>query len=180
MTSHEGKDPECCPINIESSAQTNSEIELNVIEHVMTSESIRQGIHHGAGNADQPSAKRSDLIEQVMRMTNDDRIVIPFLDAVARSTEILSATGRLLASPPSPFPLGTPLAVWVEPSTGFETHWRSLLPTRERSMWNDLEFYRSIVGAAVCETGKDFCCPYEELEHLRLTASNGLYNHGEN
>lgn len=133
--------------------------------------SSQRGVHHGSGSELEPKVSRAELIEQVMRMSNDDRLVIPFLDAVAGSTEILTATGRLLASPPSPFPLGTPLAVWVEPETRCEKMWRTLLPTRERSLWVDLEFLRAIVGDNSGSQEVRFCCPYEELEHLRLAAN---------
>ena len=180
MASCDREEPEGCQNDIGCSEQRISESEVYLVKSVVTNLSICKGVHHGAGNSDLPIAKRSELIEQVMRMTDDDRIVIPFLDATAGSTEILSATGRLLASPPSPFPLGSPLAVWVEPSTTLKLQWRSLLPTRERSMWDDLVFYRSIMGDMSCEAENEFCCPYEELEHLRLIVSNGLYDNREN
>ena len=180
MNSSDRKEPEGCQNEIDSSEQNNFDTGEIVINSVVTKLSICLGVHHGIGDTNQSIAKRSELIEQVMRMTDDDRLVIPFLDASAGSTEILSATGRLLASPPSPFPLGSPLALWVEPSAKLKLHWRSLLQTCERSMWDELVFYRSIMKDVSCETVNEFCCPYEELEHLRLTASNSLYDNREN
>lgn len=147
------------------------------------------GVHHGSTASNSCNVARNLLVEQVMRMTDDDRILLPFLDAPAASVEILAATGRLLASPPTPFPLGTPLSVWVAAeaadavgnSHGEDiTGWRSRLPVRERTLWDDLEFLRLIVGALHTERPTQFCCPYEELEHLRLTTSSGMTRHEGN
>jgi len=164
------KDADQDHIGDDSTSAERKQRQVGIAGH--GTESIQQrGVHHGSTIELEPTVTRAELIEQVMRMSDDDRLVIPFLDVIAGSTEILTATGRLLASPPSPFPLGTPLAVWVEPETRCEPLWRGLLPQRERSLWGDLEFLRAIVGI---DTGGDdisFCCPYEELEHLRLASS---------
>ena len=168
MSSQERIEPEVNPKDISCSEQILVNNNVKKDADKVKSQKIFQGIHHGDTFIDQPYIKRSDLIEQVMRMTNDDRIVILFLDAAAGSTEILSATGRLLASPPSPFLLGSPLAVWVEPSTRFDENWRSNIPDRDQSLWKDLEFYRALLGNTDKESAEVFCCPYEEIENLRL------------
>lgn len=131
------------------------------------------GIHHGLVQGESTSVSRQELIEQVMRMTNDDRLLLPFLDAPAGSEQLLSATGRLLAAPPTPFPLSTPLAAWVGAESTCTSEWRSLIPQGDRSLWEDLEFLRSVVGS-LGDSTSSFCCPYEELEHLRLAASSGF------
>ena len=155
----------------DDSTSTEHEPRQDGIAGHSTESGQQRGVHHGSTSELEPTVTRAELIEQVMRMSDDDRLVIPFLDVVAGSTEILTATGRLLASPPSPFLLGTPLAVWVEPGTRCEPLWRGLLPQRERSLWADLEFLRAIVGIDAGGHDIGFCCPYEELEHLRLASS---------
>jgi hypothetical protein len=107
-------------------------------------------------------------------MTDDDRVLIPFLDVDVASTSLLTAAGRLLANPPKLFPLGTPLAVWIDPDERCEPHWRETLPTPEKSLWGDLVFLRTIVGSLRADPStRVWCCPYEELESLRL-ASYGI------
>jgi hypothetical protein len=121
-----------------------------------------------AGTTSAGLPQRREVIEQVMRMTDDDLLLLPYLSIEPASGGLLAATGRLLAAVGQPFPLRTPLACWVsnEDRTRVVDHWRELIPTGSITLWSELVFLRQFLGG----TSSVDCCPYGELESLRLTA----------
>lgn len=129
------------------------------------------GVHHSGEDSCskvQPDASRSELVEQVMRMTEDDLILLPFLTAQPGSAQLLSSFGRLLGNSPRPYPLGTPLAAWTSPGSNCSDSWRDSCGYLERSLWADLVFLRSLVANhPLVKRTALWCCPYEELETLR-------------
>lgn len=115
-------------------------------------------------------ASRSELVEHVMRMTTDDRLVLPFLDACAGSPLFMSAVGRLLADAAAPFPIDTPLGAWAKPGSPLDAGWRDIQPRYEYSLWSDLEFFRTLLATTEVPEKVDpltWLNPYEELEALR-------------
>lgn len=135
----------------------------------------RSRAHHRRGKANglrhdpkKGFPSRSVLLEQVMRMTDDDRYLVPFLTAEPGSAEIMVATGRLLAVAKKAFPLRTPLAVWVTTdrveTADYDLKWRSDLEPNPESLWAELSFLRELAGV---HRGGEWCCPYRELEALR-------------
>lgn len=110
---------------------------------------------------------RAELVEQVMRMTDDDRLVLPYLHVAPGSEALRAATGRLLAVTEQRIRLGTPLACWSGASGKLVTSWRSEVENAFQCLWEELLFLREFVESPV-EDG--WCCPYRELELRRIEA----------
>lgn len=121
---------------------------------------------------------RANLIEQVMRMTDDDRILFPFLHALPGSDTLLSAVGRLLADPPKAFPLNSPIALWSHPGLEVSTdNWRSFyegnskIENDYKTLWGELQFLRVYLKNSKLIEFEIWCCQYEELEYLRVKSN---------
>lgn len=90
-----------------------------------------------------PECIRGEAIEQVMRLTGDDLLVLPFLTAAAGSSAAAAALGRLLAAAPVKLVDRCPLVAFT---TGrrVDPRWRDWYPAREESLWSMLMFYQDL------------------------------------
>jgi hypothetical protein len=111
---------------------------------------LRMGIHD----------LRAAALEQAMRATGDDGLVVPLLHARPGSSEAHVALGRLLGVAPVRLFPGSPLLSLVA-GTPVDEDWRSSCLPAECSLWGHLELLRGLYGAAQTDN------PYEELEALR-------------
>ncbi len=148
-----------------------------------------QSVHDGTpqpnlGSAD-VSVPRAALVEQVMRMTGEDFLILPFLTAQSNSVELWAATGRLLNSYEAPFPLSSPLAAWLGLDVQMSTSWREDNITVDGSLWGELDLMRRLATMSdtlqsdtlqsdtlqsdthQADTDTTDCCPYRELERHR-------------
>ena len=126
------------------------------------------------------SVPRAVLVEQVMRMTGEDFLILPFLTAQSNSVELWAATGRLLNCYEAPFPLSSPLAAWLGLDVQMSRTWREDTITVDGSLWGELDLMRRL--ATMSDTNQSDteqsdtdktdmdttdCCPYRELERHR-------------
>jgi hypothetical protein len=103
---------------------------------------------------------RAEVVEQVMRVTDDDVLLLPFLDAVPGSRAAHAALGRLLSGCTLRLVVGCPLMAFVG-GTVRDPQWRRAYPPAPDSLWAKLEFLATIYGPA------GGTHPYEALELLR-------------
>ena len=103
---------------------------------------------------------RSAALEQAMRATGDDGLVVPFLHAEPGSPEAHVALGRLLGVAPARLFPGSPLLSLVA-GTPIAEDWRNGCSPTECSLWGHLELLRGLYGSVFLNN------PYEELEALR-------------
>src|SRR4051794_19212539 len=91
-----------------------------------------------------------EVLEQVMRVTDDDALVLPFLDAEPGSRNARAALGRLLCAERPTLVTGSPVMSLV---TGehLDPQWRTAHPVREDSLWANLQFLTSVYGPADAE-----------------------------
>ena len=128
--------------------------------------------NHGSAEVSVP---RAALVEQVMRMTGEDFLILPFLTAESNSVELWAATGRLLNSYEAPFPLSSPLAAWLGLDVRMSTSWREDSITVDGSLWGELDLMRRLATTSdttptethKTDTDPTDCCPYRELERRR-------------
>lgn len=122
------------------------------------------------------SCLRDDMVEQVMRATDDESLLWPFLDAPAASRAAHAALGRLLSAVPVRLVAGCPLLAWLT-GTALDPHWRDYCPPASRSLWADLEFLRLLfadAAAAGAVDGLPAGDAYAELEAFRAFADAEL------
>jgi hypothetical protein len=115
------------------------------------------------------------VIEQVMRLTDDETLLLPWLDAPAGSRSALVALGRLRFGAPFVLDPDSPLAWWAAgetaPATSNDLSWVERLPVPTASMWAELELLEQLAGR--CHTDGQ-CGPYQRLMHARRTVSEQL------
>jgi hypothetical protein len=110
---------------------------------------------------------RSLVVEQVMRRTGDESLVLAFSASVAESPAFLVAIGRLLTASPGPLPAGSPLLTWAS-KMPLDPNWRDRCPVTARSVWGELVFLRSLLAADPAGDDSVECDdPLAELERLR-------------
>lgn len=103
---------------------------------------------------------KSSVIEQVMRLADDELSVLPFIDAEPRTARAFEALGRLIGDVTLALRSGTPLVVFCHGGQLTDT-WRAQVDTATNSLWGNLEMLRSLYGAGDAED------PYTELCQLR-------------
>lgn len=113
------------------------------------------------------SSLRAEMLEQVMRVTADDALVVPFLDAAPRSREAHAALGRLISDAHVRLMLGCPLMAFVS-GTHLDPEWRRSYPASPDSLWGSFEFLSTMYGPPSSED------PYSGLEALRSMADEDL------
>lgn len=111
---------------------------------------------------------RGAVVEQVMRVTGDDALVLPFLVAPPGSRAAHAALGRLLSEAAVRLVVGCPLMAFVS-GTGLDPSWRTSCPPASDSLWSSLEFLEQMYGPA-----PELPDPYEALEELRARAESDL------
>lgn len=99
-------------------------------------------------------------LEQVMRCTSDDELVVPFLDVEPASTAAHVALGRLLGGASVTLSPGCPLLALVC-GTGVDPQWRTACPATAGSLWGHYELLGQLYGPIVDDN------PYAALERLR-------------
>ena len=104
---------------------------------------------------------RNDVLEHVMRCTDDDLVVLPFLTAEPGSPEAFEAVGRLVTATPTPLQPGTPLAVFCNGGT-VDPHWRANVTDTARSLWGALAVLDALNG----NDPGDGSCHYERYVTL--------------
>lgn len=105
---------------------------------------------------------RCEMIEHVMRLTDDDLLASPFLHSAPQSQDYLTHLGRLLASSRHAVAPDSPLHRYASnPEQAPDLTWRAQVPTGERSLWSELELLRQLHGEV--NTGD----PLTELHLLR-------------
>lgn len=121
----------------------------------------------------QQTCPRAMLLEQVMRRTDDETLLLAFVDVAPLSGAYLAALGRLLAASPGPIRAGTPLQVWAGSGT-LQRHWRETCPPVRSSIWGELLTLRALFGvtdpAPAREASADdeaLSDPLAELQDLR-------------
>lgn len=117
--------------------------------------------------AAQAAATRQDVLEQVMRLTEDDLVMLSFLTVEPGTAAAAAALGRLLSTTPVRLVDGCPL---VSFTTGrpVDARWRDWYPCRDGSLWALLVFYRQMYGHAPAAD------VLAELEDLRVRAASDL------
>ena len=104
------------------------------------------------------------MLEQVMRVTSDDLLAIPFASCRPASPEFFTAIGRLLSDTPGPIPPGSPLHRWSQPvPCSPAATWRDGCPPSQMSLWGELTALRVICRPS---TQPD---PFSELLALRAS-----------
>ena len=96
----------------------------------------------------QQTCPRALLLEQVMRRTDDETLLLVFVDVAPLSDAYLVALGRLLAANPGPIRAGTPLQVWAGSGT-LQRRWRDACPPVRSSIWGELLTLRALFGSTV-------------------------------
>jgi len=104
---------------------------------------------------------RDAVIEQVMRITNDDTLVMPFLYALPGTRAAHSAIGRLLGQSPCALPFGCPLLAYVNQGP-MVVSWRDFCHPAATSLWADRMMLIEMYGPPPPELS-----PYQGLEWLR-------------
>jgi hypothetical protein len=102
-----------------------------------------------------------DMIEQAMRASSDDLLVIPFLNTIPGSPEFLIALGHLLAASHTMLPNGSPLLAWYT-STQVDANWRDNCPCVPASVWGEL-----IIRERLYKSNDTTTCPMQRLLELR-------------
>jgi len=108
-----------------------------------------------------PEQLTDAAVEQAMRLTDDDTLVLPFLDVVPSSLAAHSALGRLLGGPPLVLTPGCPLLSLIRGTT-LDPAWRTHYPPRPDSLWAHRALLVSLYGHPPSALG-----PYASLEWLR-------------
>lgn len=111
---------------------------------------------------------RASVVEQLMRVTSDDAIILPFLSASPGTREAHVALGRLLSATPVRLVVGSPLMAFVS-GCDLDVNWRLTFPAESDSLWSSYEFLNSLYGPVV-----PAATPYEDLEFLRSLAGDDL------
>lgn len=107
------------------------------------------------------AAIRTEMLEHVMRVVDDDLPLLPFLGAEPGEPGAYEALGRLLGDVSLTLQSGTPLVVFC---CGGELSddWRERVAVAPNSLWGNLEMLETLYGRA-----GDTCDPYEALCALR-------------
>lgn len=102
--------------------------------------------HRRASAPVQPlGATRAELLEHVMRLTDDDLIASPFLAVEPGSTSYLAHLGRLLSHGGRLSP-DTPLHRYAQADPGTpDLAWRDTVTPVPRSLWSELEMLRTLM-----------------------------------
>src|SRR5687768_1526308 len=108
-----------------------------------------------------PATLRDQVLEQVMRVTDDETLVVPFLGVQPRSRRAHTALGRLLSFAPVALVVGSPVMALVG-GDALDPQWRTACPVASASLWSTFEFLVTMYGPA--DEGQD---PYQALEQLR-------------
>lgn len=102
-----------------------------------------------------------DVLEQVMRAT-DDLLDVLTVDQARRGAVSVHATvGRLLDRGVGPFEPGFPLYAWAT-GAPVDPSWRSRCEPAPQSLWAALELYRIVAG----RPDDVFADPFEEWKEL--------------
>lgn len=120
--------------------------------------------------ADVPSVQTDLLVtalEHVMRCTDDELAVLPFLTAQQGSPEAFEAVGRLVTLTPTPLGPATPLAVLCNGGT-VDSQWREQVGDTPRSLWSSLALLEALHGEEVVPAADEQSNPYER--YLALAA----------
>lgn len=112
---------------------------------------------------------RAQVVEQVMRMSGDELMVLTFVEAAPQSRAAKVALGRLLASPGARLSLGSPLMAFVT-GADVDSSWRSECPSPSGSLWEELGLLCSLHGTSP----QDYPCPYDGLLELRSASQGAL------
>lgn len=108
---------------------------------------------------------RDEVLEQVMRATNDDLLAAAFRDPLPGSREFLVNLGKLLSSTSGTVPTRSPLHQWGYPHPGRpDVDWRTHCPQSEGSLWGELLLLRALHGEVPSTD------PLAELDALRKAA----------
>lgn len=114
---------------------------------------------------------RSEMLEQVMRLTGDELAVLRFVDAAPGSFPAKVALGRLLSEPGIRLVSGCPLFAYLTDAE-LDPSWRASYPTSASSLWSELEFLAGLLGdAPTLDHERD---PYALLCELRDRAAAEL------
>jgi hypothetical protein len=113
----------------------------------------------------QETCPRSLLLEHVMRRTDDESLLLAFVDVEPLSEAFLVALGRLLAASPGPIKAGTPLQVWAGSGT-LQRRWRDVCAPVPVSIWGELVTLRALFGDAATEQSPGLD-PLGELQEFR-------------
>jgi hypothetical protein len=112
-----------------------------------------------------------DLTEHLMRVTDDDTLVLRFFTTEPGTRDAYAALGVLLSSHTAAevgLYNGTPLVAHVSGSAQTEPGWRDKIPAGTVSLWSNLQFLTTVYGAP---TATDH---YQALEELRQREDQDL------
>jgi hypothetical protein len=111
------------------------------------------------------------VVEQVMRATDDELLVVPFQSCQPGSQAFFTAVGRLLCTHPGSVPPGSPVHRWSasQPAAAAST-WQEACPPQQMSLWGELVMLRQLTSAtpASQQAAAD---PLTELARLRRCVS---------
>lgn len=122
------------------------------------------------------AALRCLVVEQVMRLTDNDAVVHRWLRAGPRSVEARVALGRLLADAPFCLEPDSPVALWTGPvrlggGMQLADGWRDQLPDRAGTLWHELCRLEA-AHPHRCPDPVCRCSPYVRLAAAREAAEN--------
>lgn len=107
-------------------------------------------------------------VEQLMRSTDDEVVVLGVLAAAADRHRLLAAVGRVLPEVPSALAAGMPVRCLLDAATP-DPQWRSRLPVVATSLWAELTLREQMSAP-----DPDLPCePFDRLMALRLADSDG-------
>jgi hypothetical protein len=101
------------------------------------------------------------VVEQVMRLTDDDGLVLSWMTAFGRPRAAEAALGRLLCSVPYRLSLSSPIGAYLAGGE-VDPDWRAALPGVESSLWSELGLLEALYGPCCSE-----CVGYARLAHAR-------------
>jgi hypothetical protein len=112
---------------------------------------------------------RSEAIEQVMRVSGDEDLLLTLLAATPGTRAGAAAAGRAMASVPVRLSLseGCPILVYAT-GTALNIGWRRWCPPASDSLYSELLLYRSLTVTDEDTPQAEYCDAYEELEQARL------------
>lgn len=116
------------------------------------------------------TALRAELLEQLMRVCDDESLLYAFGDVAPGSRAAHTELGRLMLSVAVPLVPGSPLLAFLS-GTPLDPHWRDSYPAAPESLWAHLEFLRMMYGTELAVTPED---PLSELSELALAADTDL------
>jgi hypothetical protein len=92
------------------------------------------------------ATRHQDVIEQAMRLTGNDTLVVSLLDCTPGSTQARAAAGRLLSETGARLVANSPLAVFISGDGDIADTWRAQLPERDNTLWAQYEFLCQLYG----------------------------------